>query len=530
MSNGEPDRRRRTLITAGVMTGMFLAALEATVIGTAMPTIVASLGGMEHYSWVFSSYLLTSTVTVPVWGRLSDLLGRRFLYQLSVAIFLIGSVLSGAAQTMPQLIAFRAIQGIGAGGLVPLGMTIIGDTYTLQQRAKMQAFFSGVWGVASVIGPLIGGFLTDQLSWRWVFYINVPVGLAAAIIIGLALRKTTLTERPAIDYAGATLFTLSVTLLILALVDERIGNGEITPRTALLVTSSLLLGVAFVAQERRAREPIIPLRLFQNRVMSASVAAGFLAGVAMFGAISFVPLFAQGVRGASATAAGSLLTPLMLSWVVVSIIGGRMMLRVGYRTMVLVGLVILASAFFLFGTFDAHTPQLLIVLDLIAMGAGLGFVMLTLLVAVQQSVARTDLGISTSLNQFARSIGGAIGVALMGAILASGLAPVVERVAAYDADVSLNSIVSHGSAKEIAPEAMSELRSALAESLHGVFFAGGVASLLALAIAWTLPRGRMAGAAPEGERMVMAEMTTIDAEHEPLARRDQERGGVRWEA
>src|ERR687886_2797706 len=195
--------RRRWAVTAGVMAGMFLAALEATVVGTAMPTVIASLGGLDRYSWVFSAYLITSTITVPVWGKLSDLYGRRLFYQLGIAVFLLGSILSGMSTSMTQLIIFRALQGLGAGALVPLGMTIIGDVYTVEERARMQAFFSGVWGLSSVVGPVVGGFITDQLSWRWVFYINIPFGLAAALIMGLALKEPRRHARPAIDYAGA---------------------------------------------------------------------------------------------------------------------------------------------------------------------------------------------------------------------------------------------------------------------------------------------------------------------------------------
>src|ERR671916_1698091 len=223
VSEGAPtlvmSSRRRLAVTLGVITGMFLAALEATVVGTAMPTVIASLGGLSHYSWVFSAYLITSTVTVPVWGKLSDLYGRRLFYQIGIAIFLLGSVLSGVSTSMTQLIVFRAIQGLGAGALVPLGMTIIGDIFTIAERAKMQALFSGVWGLSSVIGPVVGGFITDQWSWRWVFYINLPVGLAAALIIHLALKEPKRHGRPSIDYAGALLLMASITLLMLALVE-----------------------------------------------------------------------------------------------------------------------------------------------------------------------------------------------------------------------------------------------------------------------------------------------------------------------
>ncbi len=305
--------RRRWAVTIGVMTGMFLAALEATVVGTAMPTVIASLGGLNYYSWVFSAYLITSTVTVPVWGKLSDLYGRRLLYQIGITVFLIGSVLSGIATTMEQLIIFRAVQGLGAGALVPLGMTIIGDIFTLTERTKKQAYFSGVWGLSSVVGPIIGGFITDQLSWRWVFFINIPVGLAAALIMGIALKEPKRTIRLAIDYAGAAVLMAAITILMLALVEGGTSFATLLePQNLMLLSGAVLLAAIFVWIERRAADPIIPFGLFRNRTVTVSVIAGFLAGVSMFGAISFVPLFAQGALGATATEAGSLLTPLMV--------------------------------------------------------------------------------------------------------------------------------------------------------------------------------------------------------------------------
>src|SRR5215204_1904434 len=257
--------RRRLAVTLGVITGMFLAALEATVVGTAMPTVIASLGGLSHYSWVFSAYLITSTVTVPVWGKLSDLYGRRLFFQLGIAVFLVGSVLSGTAATMTQLIVFRAVQGLGAGALVPLGMTIIGDVYTVEERARMQAFFSGVWGISSVIGPVVGGFITDQLSWRWVFYINVPFGILAAVIMQLALKEPKRSERQAIDYAGAALSMASITLLMLALVEGGATLREFaSARNVALLAVAAALGVLFIYVERRAQDPIVPLELFRH--------------------------------------------------------------------------------------------------------------------------------------------------------------------------------------------------------------------------------------------------------------------------
>ncbi|HKP73483.1 MAG TPA: MDR family MFS transporter, partial [Pyrinomonadaceae bacterium] len=474
--------RRRVAVTAGVLLGMFLAALEATIVGTAMPTVISSLGGLSHYSWVFSAYLITSTVTVPVWGKLSDLYGRRLFFQLGIAVFLLGSILSGVSTSMTQLIAFRALQGLGAGALVPLGMTIIGDVYTLQERAKMQAVFSGVWGLSSVVGPVVGGFITDQLSWRWVFYINVPFGLAAAVIMQLALKEPKRRERPSIDYAGAALLMAAITLLMLALVEGGATLSTLlSPRNVALMAVALAFGVLFIWVERRAPDPVVPLNLFRNRVVAVAVAAGFLAGVAMFGAISFVPLFAQGALGSTATEAGSLLTPLMLSWVVLSVVGGRLMLRVGYRTMTAVGLFVLTFGFALLSNFQRTTPRAWLYVDLVLIGAGLGMTMLTLLIAVQQAVARAQLGVATSLNQFSRSIGGAVGVAIMGAVLTAGLASHLQEAAragvghltterAAELASNPNALIDPQAQASLSPEVLNTLRDAMAQSIHKVFW------------------------------------------------------------
>src|SRR5690606_16437246 len=308
------SKRRRWAVLAGVLIGMFIAALEATVVGTAMPTVIASLGGLDHYSWVFSAYLVTSTVTVPVWGKLSDLYGRRLLYQIGIGVFLVGSLLSGLSATMTQLIVFRAIQGLGAGALVPLGMTIIGDIFTVSERARMQAFFSGVWGLSSIIGPFIGCFITDQLTWRWVFFVNLPIGVVTALVMGFALKEPKVKNRPVIDYAGAAVLMIAISLLMLALVETGSVSQMLSPMNLGLLASSVVLLFLFYVIETRASDPIIPFSLFRNRTVAVSVGAGFLAGIGMFGSISFIPLFSQGALGSTATEAGSLLTPLMLSW------------------------------------------------------------------------------------------------------------------------------------------------------------------------------------------------------------------------
>src|SRR5512134_2078287 len=283
------SRKRIILVTAGIMLSLFLASMESTVVATAMPTIVGQLGGLEHYSWVFSAFMLTSTTTVPLYGKLSDIYGRRKLYVAAMALFLIGSVLSGLAQNMTQLIAARALQGLGAGGILPLAFILIGEMFSLEQRARMQGLFSGVWGVSSIVGPLLGGFLVDQLSWRWIFYINVIPGLLAAALVALAWRDQHHGhERPAIDYAGAALLTVSVVLLLLGLMTTGISSW-------ILIAAAILLFLLLLWVERRAADPILPLPLFRDRQFATATTHGILAGWAMFGSVSFIPLFVQAV-------------------------------------------------------------------------------------------------------------------------------------------------------------------------------------------------------------------------------------------
>lgn len=447
----------RTRVLSGVMLSIFLGAMESTVVATAMPTVVAALGGMEIYSWVFSGFLLTSTVTMPLWGRLSDLLGRRAMYLVGMGIFLVGSALSGLSRDMVQLIVFRMIQGVGAGSLITLGMTIVGDLYGLEERARKQGYISGVWGVASLVGPLLGGALTDHASWRWVFYINVPFGFLAMGLIGTGLvgaRRPT--RRPVIDGTGLILLAATVTGLLLGLVEA--GRPGSWGRPAVLgpLVGAVLAGALFVGVERRAREPIVPLSLFGNRMVLAALATGFLSGMAMFGAISFVPLFMQAVVGTSAMVAGFVLTPFVLGWVAMSIASARLVLRVGYRLVVGCGMMCLTVAFLFFSTWgDDLTPAQAMAHVLLG-GVGMGLVFVPMLIAVQAAVPRHELGLATSVTQFFRAIGGALGLSVMGAVMAHRLQAGLPVGAA----------------------------------LHGVFVAGAVVCVLALVSALLVPGGR----------------------------------------
>jgi EmrB/QacA subfamily drug resistance transporter len=435
------DARRWRALT-GIMLSIFLAAMESTVVATAMPKVVESLGGLEMYSWVFSGFLLTSTVTMPLWGRLSDLFGRRPTYLAGLTIFLAGSALSGTAHGMLELIAFRMLQGLGAGSLMTIGMTIVGDLFGLERRARMQGYISGVWGVASLIGPLLGGLLTDHVSWRWVFYINLPFGIVAMVLIAGALRDEVLSRRrPVIDYRGLALFAAGVSALLLGLVEA----GRVATWTGLDVLAPLALAAlvlaGFVVVERRAAEPIVPLRLFTNRIVVAAVVTGFLAGMAMFGAISFVPLFMQAVTGSTATQAGFVLTPFVLGWVALSIASARAVLRLGYRTVVIGGMSCLTVAFLLLARWDSGLTSGEAMRDMLLAGVGMGMNMVPMLIAVQSAVERTDLGIATSMTQFFRAVGGALGLSLMGTVMARRLAAGVPMVEALHATFVVGLVV-----------------------------------------------------------------------------------------
>jgi EmrB/QacA subfamily drug resistance transporter len=449
------DARKR-LALYGVMLSVFLAAMESTVVATAMPTVVASLGGVHIYSWVFSGFLLTSTVTMPLWGRLSDLFGRRRVYLTGLVVFLLGSALSGLAQDMAQLIGFRMLQGLGAGSLMTLGMTIIGELFGLEQRARMQGYVSGMWGVASLLGPLLGGLLTDLGSWRWVFYVNVPFGAVAVVLLARALPEAGVRRPHAFDWTGVALFTVGISALLVGILEAgRVGAW--TGRDV-LIPLGIAAGAlaAFVPVERRAREPIVPFRLFAHRMVLAAGVNGFLSGMAMFGAISFVPLFLQHVSGMSATAAGFVLMPFVLGWVAMSIMSARLVLRVGYRALVVAGMACLTVAFLLLTRWSPGLTQTVAMRDALLGGIGMGLTFVPMLLAAQSAVARSDLGAATALTQFLRTIGGAVGLSVMGAVMVRRLASGLPMAAA----------------------------------LHGVFVVGLFVSMLALASAFLVPAGR----------------------------------------
>ena len=479
------SRRQTSLVVVGIMVSLFMASMESTVVATAMPTIVSELGGLAIYSWVFSAYMLASTTTVPIYGKLSDIYGRRPLYAVAMALFLTGSLLAGSADSMNQLILFRLVQGLGAGGLQPLAFIMVGDMFTLENRARMQGLFSSMWGLSAIVGPLLGGFLVDHLSWHWIFYINIIPGLLALALVMSGWRDhVRTTTRPAVDYAGAAILAAGVVTLLLGLYQFGDRQGW-----ALLAIAAVLF-VTLLWVERRAADPIIPLPLFGDRLFAAACGQGLLAGWAMFGTASFVPLFVQAVLGTDATRAGATLTPQLLGWVCASIISSRLLLRIGYRSLALTGMALLTLGTLLLSRTGVNASQLMLMIYLTMMGVGMGMSIPSFMIAVQSTVRRLNMGTATSTVQFSRSIGGAIGVSIMGAVLGVSMAANLTAAGADPATVSLNSLLSKVSEAPLAVTRV--VRYALAGAVQDVFVVAFVVAAMGLAVTFLAPRGTIA--------------------------------------
>ena len=411
------------VVLFGLMAGVMLAALDQSIVSTALPRIVSELGGLDKLAWVVTAYLLTATAATPLWGKISDLYGRRPIFQAAILIFLTGSVLCGLSQNLPQLIAFRAIQGIGGGGLMAIAFSIIGDVIPPRERGRYQGYFGAVFGVSSVAGPLLGGWFTEGPGWRWIFYINLPVGIAALVITSMALKLPTVRREHTIDYLGAALIVAAVSLLLLYLDWAGKEFGWFAPGPLALLAAAVILTALFVQVEQRAAEPIIPLRLFQNSVFAIGNVYGFLAGIAMFGAIIFLPFYLQAVIGMSPTESGLAMLPAVLGILTTSIVSGRLITRTGrYKIYPILGAAVLIVSLILLSRLRVDTPFWQVALFELAFGAGLGMTMQTIVTAVQNAVEYRDLGAATSATTFFRQMGGTIGAAVFGAILANRLA------------------------------------------------------------------------------------------------------------
>jgi EmrB/QacA subfamily drug resistance transporter len=483
---------RRAIVTAGVMLGIFLSAIEATVVGTALPSIIASLEGIELYGWVVTAYLVTSTVSVPVWGRLSDLHGRRPPFLVGIAIFLAGSALAGAAHTMPHLILCRALQGLGAGAIMPIGFTMVGDIYDLSERARIQGWLSSVWGLSSVAGPLVGGYITEKLSWRWVFYLNVPPGLLAALLIGLAWREPREPSHGRLRVAPVLLLTSSLALVLVA-----VGMKETLDPWLLAAAAATGAGLMalFVTLERRSDVPLLDLALFRYPMFRAVALGGPFSGIAMFAAITFAPLYIQGVLGETPTEAGKILAYLFVLWMTGSIVSPRLAVKVGFRPVAIAGGICVVVGYALLARVGLDTPYRQIALSMVVVGIGMGLTAAPLLIGVQSSVEHGERGSATALTQFSRSLGGVLGVAVIQSVLAGGIAKTIESSAARDHLSEARVAELHREVNVIVrePEKVPEadralLRGGLAEALASAFTIALVSGVAFLVSTFLVPR------------------------------------------
>jgi EmrB/QacA subfamily drug resistance transporter len=480
------SRHRVRLIFSALLLVLLLASLDQTIVSTALPTIVGDLGGLDHLSWVVTAYLLTATVSGPLYGKLGDLFGRKLVLQVAIVIFLVGSALCGLSQSMGQLIGFRALQGLGAGGLIVVTLAVVGDIIPPRERGRYQGYFGAVFGVSTIIGPLLGGFFVDNLSWRWIFYVNLPIGIVALAVIATAFHAPTELRRHAMDYLGAALLAADLTAIVLFTSLGGTTWAWGSPQIVGLIVVSIVLLPAFLFVESRAQEPILPLSLFRNRTFATTSAVGFIVGFALFGAVTFLPLYLQITKGSSPTRSGLELTPLMAGLLVTSIISGNAITRWGrYRPFPIAGTAVMALGLFLLSRLEAGTPTWEVLGAGVVLGLGLGMVMQVLVLAVQNAVDPREMGVATSGSTLFRQIGGSIGVSIFGAIFANRLH--VEVAARFPANVRPPQADNPAAIRALPSAVRSLFEEAFAAALHPVFLTAAGVSLLAFALAWLIP-------------------------------------------
>jgi EmrB/QacA subfamily drug resistance transporter len=503
-SPAQPAPRVR-LIFGALMLVILLASLDQTIVATALPTIVGDLGGLQHLSWVVTAYLLASTITGPLYGKFGDLYGRKPTLQIAIVIFLIGSILCGLAQNMPELIAFRALQGLGAGGLITTTIAVVGDIIPPRDRGKYQGIFGAVFGVSTIVGPLLGGFFVDNLSWRWIFYVNVPIGAVGLAVIGAVFHTRAVRVEHAIDYLGAALLAggLSSIVLFTSLGGTTFAWGSAESVVMIVLGVGLLVVFAFV--ERRASEPILPLELFRNRIFSVCAAVGFIIGLALFGSVTYLPIFLQIVKGRSPTSSGLQLTPMMAGLLVTSIISGRLISKFGrYKPFPVVGTAVMTVGMVLLSRLGIHSSGLYASLSMLVLGLGLGAVMQVLVLAVQNAVDYRNMGVATSGSLLFRQIGGSIGIAIFGAIFANRLHGDLAAHLPHGAHVPKT--VSPAVVRHLPPAVHAGYVQAVAAALHPVFVVAAIVAVFSFFLTFLLREVPLRDSTKplDGEELAMA--------------------------
>ena len=490
MAVDEPQGRRagRRMVTTALLLAMSVVALEQTVVSTAMPSIIAQLKGLNIYPWVFSAYLLASTVTTPIYGKLADIWGRKRVLLIGLGLFTAGSILSGRATSMPELIAMRVVQGLGAGAVGPIVLTLLGDLFTLEERAKVQGLFSAVWGISSVAGPWLGGYLTDNLSWRWVFYVTVPFAAVAAwVLVRHVNEDIRRDERKPIDWAGASLLASGSTLLLLAILR---GPGGSSAIGIALMAAGLALLVGFVAVERRAIDPILPLDLFSRVPIASAFAGSFLIGVLLFGIDTYIPLYVQGVLGGKATEAGEVITPLFFSWALSVAVAAKVVVRLGFRTTAVVGMGMIALGIGGLAWGADHPSRALSMFkwSLVVIGFGFGPASLSCILGVQNEVDWNRRGVATGAVTFFRVLGGALGVGVMGATLAFEFSRRLTSAGAIGLDVV--AALRPETHQLLSADQLGLIQSALGRTLRDVFLQMLAVAIVAIFCSVGLAAGR----------------------------------------
>jgi EmrB/QacA subfamily drug resistance transporter len=483
-----PQLSHRQVLAAfsAMMLATLLAALDQTVVATALPQIVTDLQGFKQLSWVITAYLLAATVTVPLYGKLSDVYGRRRLFIVSISIFLLGSALCGAAQSMGQLIAFRALQGLGAGGLLPLAQAAIADLFSPRERGRYQGYIGAMWATAAVAGPLLGGTLTDAASWRWIFYANLPLGLLALVVVMRTMRAPSRAVSHRIDYAGAAVLSVAVTCLLLACTWGGTTYPWDAPQVLGTALGGALLIVLFLWIERRVEEPLLPLDLFRMRIFAVSTAGGLVVGAVLFAVSIYVPVFSQGVQRVSATSSGVILIPFSLGWVAAATTTGQLISRTGrYRPFPIVGGAMILAGLAMLALLNAGSSPAVVAGILVVTGFGMGLTFQPYVIATQNAVATANLGIATATVQFFRSMGGSLAVAVLGTLLANRLAgDLAQRFGADASRVDTNRLLDGGGT--VPPDMAAGTQAALADALHAVFLAAVPLGVLAIVLALML--------------------------------------------